>query len=195
MGHRPWFSCHMAETLSPLLSEDDERRLSAVLVALRDADCTLATAESCTGGLLSSLFTDVEGCGHVFVAGFVVYTDAAKAEVLGINPELIEQETAVSRAVGLAMAQGALDKAGTDLALATTGFTGAAGAEGEPGLVHIACAITGRKPLHRECHFRTADRGEGRVAAISAAIHLLEQALEHHIIGAPPVTAMVDPET
>jgi nicotinamide-nucleotide amidase len=185
----------MAETLSPLLSEEDEARLSAVLVALRDADFTLATAESCTGGLLSSLFTDVEGCGHVFVAGFVVYTDEAKAAVLGIDAGLIAKETAVSKAVGVAMAEGALDKAETDFAVATTGFTGSAGAEGEPGLVHIACAVKGGKTLHREHHFDTDDRGEGRRAAISASIHLLEAALADHIIGAPPVTAIVAPET
>lgn len=168
----------MTETLSPLLSDEDEQRLDRILRALGDRDLTLSTAESCTGGLLSSLFTDVEGCGHIFEAGFVTYSNAAKSRFLGVDPGLIDRHGAVSREVALAMAQGARERSGADIALATTGFTGEAGADGEAGLVHFACAIRDRPTLHAERHFRTGERGTARRMALSEAIAMLQHALE-----------------
>lgn len=168
----------MTETLSPLLSDEDERRLETILRALRDGALTLATTESCTGGLLSSLFTDVEGCGHIFEAGFVTYSNEAKSRILGIDPALIERVGAVSRDVALAMAHGARERSGADIALATTGFTGKAGADGEAGLVHFACAIRDRPTLHAERHFHTEERGKGRRMALSEAIAMLQNALD-----------------
>lgn len=168
----------MTETLSPLLSDEDEHRLDQILRALRDRALTLATAESCTGGLLSSLFTDVEGCGHIFEAGFVTYSNEAKSRFLGIDAELIERRGAVSREVALAMAEGARERSGADIALATTGFTGKAGADGEAGLVHFACAIRDRPTFHAERHFHTEERGKARRRALSEAIVMLQNALD-----------------
>ncbi|HWT52771.1 MAG TPA: CinA family protein, partial [Caulobacter sp.] len=78
----------MTETLSPTLPPEIERKVEQVLKTACDQELTLATAESCTGGLFASLLTDVEGCAHAFDRGFVVYTDNAKAQVLGVPPEL-----------------------------------------------------------------------------------------------------------
>ncbi len=75
-----------------------------------------------------------QGCGHIFEAGFVAYSNAAKSRFLGVDPGLIDRHGAVSREVVLAMAQGAHERSGADIALATTGFTGQAGADGEAGL-------------------------------------------------------------
>src|SRR3546814_7151626 len=97
-------------------------------------ELTLATAESCTGGMLASLLTDVEGCAHVFERGFVTYTDESKAEMLGIPLDLIKQEGAVSRAVAIAMAEAALERSKAHVALSVTGY---ADTGEEPGLVHL----------------------------------------------------------
>lgn len=171
----------MTETLSPLLSDDDEQKLHKILEALGEGNFTLATAESCTGGLLSSLFTDVEGCGHIFEAGFVTYSNAAKTNLLGVDAALIDELGAVSREVAMAMAEGARERSGADIALATTGFTGKAGAQGEAGLVHFACAVRDRPTLTAERHFHTDRRGEARRMALSEAIAMLQNALDASI--------------
>lgn len=96
----------MTETLSDSLPCDVEVLVEGVLKAACDHRVALATAESCTGGLLASVLTDVEGCSHVFERGFVVYTDAAKSDLLGVPADLIVAEGAVSEAVARAMAEG-----------------------------------------------------------------------------------------
>src|SRR3546814_11210602 len=97
----------------------------------------LATAESCTGGLLASLLTDVEGASHAFERGFVVCSEKAKCELLGIQQADITHCGAVSRTVALAMAQGSIHSSEAGIALSITVF---AGERGGPGLVHIAWA-------------------------------------------------------
>src|SRR5690242_20339673 len=97
-----------AETLSGALPPEVEDLAIRLLTRACDRELTLATAESCTGGLIASLLTDVEGMGHAFERGFVVYTDEAKAGMLGIPRPLIDTHDAVSKEVALAMAEGAL---------------------------------------------------------------------------------------
>src|SRR4051794_41766457 len=92
-----------------------------------DAELTIATAESCTGGMLAALLTDIEGAGHGFDRGFVTYTKEAKTELLGIEPSLLDRNDAVSEVVARAMAEGALKRSKADLAVAITGFAGPAG--------------------------------------------------------------------
>lgn len=167
----------MAETLSPILSEATEARIDALLGRFADAGLRLATAESCTGGMLSSLFTDVPGRSHVFEAGFVTYSDEAKHAMLGVPPELLEQHGAVSKQAALAMVRGALQGSRADIALSVTGFAGPGERGDEAGLVHFACQLRDGEALHREHHFGTRDRGETRLHCISAALDLLEQAL------------------
>lgn len=166
----------MAETLSPILDSSAEARVDAIMTRLSADDIRLATAESCTGGILASLFTDLPGCSHVFEAGFVTYSDGAKTRMLGVPADLIARHGAVSAEVANAMVEGALRHSAADLALAVTGFAGAEGAD-EPGLVHFACAWREGVTLHAERHFGARDRGETRLCCIDTALDLLSAAL------------------
>jgi nicotinamide-nucleotide amidase len=163
-----------AETLSPLLSKDTEEATRRLLAKACERDLTLATAESCTGGMLASLLTDVQGVAHVFDRGFVTYTEQAKADMLGVPPELIKDKGAVSREVAEAMAEGALERSTANIALSITGF---ADSGDEPGLVHFACARKGRITAHREEHFGPVGRGATRVACMSVAIEMMNAML------------------
>lgn len=159
-----------AETLWPVLPDSVEKATRKVLERACECGLTLATAESCTGGMVASLLTDVPGASHAFERGFVTYTDEAKAEMLGVPRELIEREGAVSKAVAVAMAQGALQRSSADVAVSITGF---AGDGQEPGLVHFACARKGRDTLHREEHFGDIGRGRIRVGCLGVAVEML----------------------
>ena len=167
----------MTETLSPALPDDIETLVEDVLRRASDRDLALATAESCTGGLLASLLTDVEGVSHVFERGFVVYSPQAKCELLGIDHAKIEQCGAVSRDVAEAMARGAIKASNADIAVSITGF---AGDGDEPGLVHFACATRTGDLAHREQRFGEIGRGPIRIAAIRTALELFQDALTPH---------------
>jgi len=147
-----------------------------VLEAARDTGLSVATAESCTGGNIASLLTCIEGLSHMFEAGFVAYSDEAKSDVLGIPASDVEIHGAVSRAIALAMAAGAVSRSRADIAVAVSGYTGDAGPH-ENGLVHIAVADSAGRTMHREYHFGEVERDEGRSLAASAALKLLKQAL------------------
>jgi nicotinamide-nucleotide amidase len=168
----------MAETLDPALPPDIQQRADRVLETACDKELLLATAESCTGGLLAALLTDVPGCSHAFERGFVVYTDDAKVELLGVERADLETFGAVSREVAVAMAQGALHRSNAEIALSITGFAGPGGANDEEGLVHFACARRGHPTLHREEHFGAAGRQDIRLAALDTALVMIGQALE-----------------
>ncbi len=170
--------CRMTDTLSATLPEDVERLIRRCLRGAADRKLTLTTAESCTGGLLSSVLTDIDGLGHVFDRGFVVYTDAAKRELLGVPAETLEREGAVSKPVAVAMAGGALDRSEGSVAIAVTGFAGPAGPGDEPGLVHFACGRRGGKIVHREEHFGPLERGPARIACLRVALAMLCEALD-----------------
>lgn len=167
----------MTETLSPMLPNEVEEGARKLLERACERDLTIATAESCTGGLLASLLTDVEGASHAFERGFVVYTNEAKSELLGIPLDMIERENAVSEPVARAMAEGALQASNADIALSVTGFAGAGAPGDEPGLVHFGCARTGRPTAHRELHFGDVGRGPVRIECLRTALKMLEEAL------------------
>ena len=145
---------------------------------LCDADLTVTTAESCTGGMLAALLTDIEGSGHGFDRGFVTYTKYAKHDLLGIDRDLLDKNEAVSETVARAMAEGALDRSSADLAIGVTGFAGPAGDGCEEGLVHFALARRNGPTIHREEHFGSIGRGEVRVKSLKVMLEMLEQALE-----------------
>lgn len=169
----------MTETLSPALPTDLEDAIPRVLRRALDLNVSLVTAESCTGGLLASMLTDVDGLGRVFDRGFVVYTDAAKRDVLGVPQALLDTVGAVSEEVARAMAEGALARSAGHLALAVTGYAGPAG-PGEPqGLVHFALAARDRPAAHRRETFGKVDRGAGRIACLRVALQMIEAALPH----------------
>ena len=167
----------MSETLSPLLPDEVEEAARALLERACEREVSIATAESCTGGLLASLLTDVEGASHAFERGFVVYTNEAKSELLGIPLDLIEGAGAVSEAVARAMAEGALGASKAQIALSVTGFAGQGAPGDEPGLVHFACARDGRPTAHREEHFGDIGRGPVRLECIRIALAMLDEAL------------------
>ncbi len=121
----------------------DDKTLEEVLVRLlTEKKQTLAVAESCTGGLLANRITNVPGASAVLLAGYVVYANEAKIDVLGVDPKLIEQHGAVSEEVARAMAEGARKRANSIYGLATTGIAGPDGGSKEKpvGTVYVALA-------------------------------------------------------
>ena len=144
--------------------------------ALCERDLKVATAESCTGGMLASLLTDIEGCGHGFDRGFVTYSKEAKAELLGIDEALLDKNDAVSEPVARAMADGALARSGADIAISVTGFAGPAGDGKEEGLVHFGLASKQADTVHRVEHFGAKGRGPIRIAALRAMLEILDEA-------------------
>lgn len=137
----------------------------------------LATAESCTGGLLASLLTDIEGRSAQFDRGFVAYTDEAKAELLGIEPIDIRRHGAVSREIALAMARGAIAGSNAGVAVSITGFAGPARPIDEEGLVYLAACRRDGAIIHRECHFGPAGRDRTRELAVAGAMEMLIEAM------------------
>ena len=168
----------MSETLEPALPDHLDGQAERLMRRVRDAGLTIATAESCTGGMLAALLTDIEGAGRGFDRGFVTYTKEAKAELLGIEQNLLDRNDAVSEVVARAMAEGALGRSHADVALAVTGFAGPGGPGQEEGLVHFALARRDRPTLHREEHFGSIGRGAIRVNSLKAMLELLEQSLD-----------------
>jgi nicotinamide-nucleotide amidase len=162
------------ETLSPVLPNRLEEATHRLLAKACERELVLATAESCTGGMLASLLTDVQGVAHAFDRGFVTYSEQAKTELLGVPAALIAEKDAVSKEVAVAMAEGALARSRAQIALAITGF---ADAGREPGLVHFACARQGRITAHREAHFGPIGRGAVRVAALEVAVEMMTEML------------------
>jgi nicotinamide-nucleotide amidase len=167
----------MAETLDPALPTEVQDLADRVLDLADDRNLKLATAESCTGGLLAALLTDVEGRGHVFERGFVVYSKDAKCDLLGIARDKVESCGAVSEAIAVEMARGALRRSEADVALSITGFAGPAGDDEEEGLVHFACARRHGATRHHEAHFGPIGRQGVRIEALKVALDMIEQAI------------------
>ena len=168
----------MSETLEPALPDQLDEQAERLMHQLCDAGLTIATAESCTGGMLAALLTDIEGAGHGFDRGFVTYTKDAKAEQLEIDREVLDKNDAVSEIVARAMAEGALNRSKADIAIGVTGFAGPGGPDQEEGLVHFALARRDGPTLHRVDHFGAIGRGAVRVKSLEAMLEMLEQALQ-----------------
>ena len=167
----------MSETLEPALPDHLDDQAERLMHRLCDAGLTVATAESCTGGMLAALLTDIEGAGHGFDRGFVTYTKDAKHDLLGIDRDLLDRNDAVSATVARAMAEGALNRSEADVAIGVTGFAGPAGDGCEEGLVHFALARRGGASFHREEHFGSIGRGAVRVKSLKVMLEMLEQSL------------------
>lgn len=167
----------MTETLDPILPEDLSRKARKVLERACERDLPLITAESCTGGLLAALLTDVPGCSHMFERGFVVYSDDAKCDLLLVDRDQIERCGAVSREVAVAMVKGALDRSRKGACVAITGFAGPSDDDDEEGLVHFACGAFEGGIAHREEHFGKLGRDGVRIAALAVALDMLDNAL------------------
>ena len=170
----------MPETLDPILPADMQQRAEEVLEIACERELPIATAESCTGGLLAALLTDIPKRSHIVERGFVVYSDAAKCDLLGIERQQVEDCGAVSREVAIAMAEGALRRSEAAIALSITGFAGPppSDEDGEEGLVHFACARKGGATEAREEHFGAIGRDGVRLAALRVALDMIGAALE-----------------
>lgn len=148
-----------------------------ILDALRHRGLRIATAESCTGGLLTGLLTEIPGSSDVVVCGFVTYSNDAKSTMLGVATGSIEAFGAVSPEVAEAMASGAIDHSTADVAVSVTGVAGPGG--GTPskpvGLVYIAARTRSGSIATAECRFGDIGRSHVRVATLRAALALVRE--------------------
>lgn len=158
------------------ISEGGDSLESVVLAQLRDAKKTLATAESCTGGLIASRLTDVAGSSDVFVQGFVTYANRAKVEQLGVKAEDLEKHGAVSEEVARQMAEGALRVSGADMAVSITGIAGPGGGSVEKpvGTAWLALAQRGQETVTEKV-FHLRDRNGFKKAASQSALDLIRR--------------------
>jgi len=148
-----------------------------VLIAARAAGLTIATAESCTGGMVSAALTDVAGSSDVFERGYVTYSNAAKEEMLGVKPSTLSLHGAVSEETAREMAQGALSRAGAGLAVSITGIAGPGGSDHKPeGRVCFGIAKTGAEVRSETVEFGALGRSQVRLAATDHALALLLRA-------------------
>ena len=166
----------MAEALDPALPPHVDELAKQVLQEACDRGLMLATAESCTGGLLASLLTDIPGKSHAFERGFVTYTDEAKHELLGVAMEVLETDGAVSERAARAMAEGALRHSRADVAASITGYAESS-EEGKAGLVHFGCAAKGRPTVHKLMRFGDVGRAEVRLRALETALQMMREAV------------------
>ncbi|MDX2094498.1 MAG: CinA family protein [Alphaproteobacteria bacterium] len=159
-----------------LFTPEALRTAEVVLQGLRARNLTLTTAESCTGGLLSALLTEIPGSSDVFTHGYVTYANAAKTAMIGVTEARIRTHGAVSEDVARAMAEGALQASGAAVSIAITGIAGPTGATRDKpvGLVHVARGRAGFSTVHQR-HVFPGDRSAVRLQAVMAALELLQQ--------------------
>jgi nicotinamide-nucleotide amidase len=151
-----------------------------LLELCRAKQLKIATAESCTGGLVAATLTEIAGSSDVVERGFVTYSNAAKEAMLGVPAATLERFGAVSRETAEAMAKGALAHAPADLAVSITGIAGPGGATaGKPvGLVHFGAATRGGATVHREHRYGDLGRTEVRRASVAEALAMLRELAE-----------------
>jgi nicotinamide-nucleotide amidase len=155
------------------------QRATALLDAYRTKGWRIATAESCTGGLVAGLLTEIAGSSDVVERGYVTYSDAAKTGLLGVSSLTIAEHGAVSEPVARAMAQGALGRSEAQVAVSITGVAGPGGATATKpvGLVHFGLATAGGATEHLERRYGDLGRSAVRLAAVDDALALLEKAV------------------
>ena len=153
---------------------------TALLELCRRKNFRIATAESCTGGLIAATLTEIPGSSDVVERGFVTYSNAAKQTMLGVPAITIGQFGEVSRETAEAMATGALANSPAELAVSVTGIAGPGGARPEKpvGLVHFAAASKRGSLVHREKRFGDIGRAQVRHASVAEALHMLRMLAE-----------------
>ena len=163
-----------------MLDEELDDKATKLLDLCKKKHLTVATAESCTGGLLAAALTNIAGSSAVIDRGFVTYTNEAKQEMIGVPRTTIEKYGAVSRETAEAMVQGTLAHAQVDLAVSITGIAGPTGATpGKPvGLVHFGAAARSGRLIHRERKFGDIGRSEVRRKSVLEAIAMLTELAE-----------------
>jgi nicotinamide-nucleotide amidase len=148
---------------------------AGLVAAFRAKGLTLATAESCTGGLIAAAITAVPGASAVFTHGFVTYANAAKTSMLGVPAELLEKLGAVCAAVAQSMAEGARARAGVDFAISVTGIAGPDGGTPEKPVGTVWFGLAGPRGTTTYNRLFTGNRDEIRHASVDFALALLEQ--------------------
>lgn len=152
---------------------------NALLNNYKNKGLKLTTAESCTGGMIAALLTEIAGASDVFECGFVTYSNQSKINLLGVDAALIEEYGAVSEEVAKAMAQGAIKKTGADIAVAVTGIAGPGGGTVQKpvGLVYIAVATKSKTTC--EENIFTGDRHNIRLSSVTYALKMLQEIYSH----------------
>jgi nicotinamide-nucleotide amidase len=162
-----------------LISDDESSLEKTVVRLLKEHEMTIASAESCTGGLIANRITDVPGASEVFTHGFVTYANEAKSGVLGVSEQDIETHGAVSEVVARAMADGALQKSGASISVSVTGIAGPGGGSDEKpmGTAWIAVAMRGG-PTEAFCVFHPRNRKDFKLAVSQAALEAVRRRMK-----------------
>lgn len=158
---------------------DVEILATKVLRAFEERGLMLATAESCTGGMIAAAITDLIGASNVLERGFVTYSNEAKMELLGVSPDTLEKHGAVSEATARAMAAGALKHSHADVAVSVTGIAGPGGGSPDKpvGLVWFGIAVKGQEPRAEKRQFAPLGRAIVRRDSVMTALQLLLDAV------------------
>jgi nicotinamide-nucleotide amidase len=158
------------------VSDELRAAATAVLEACRARNLKVATAESCTGGLVAGALTDIAGSSDVVDRGFVTYSNEAKRQMLGVSAKILRDHGAVSRETAEAMARGALGKANADLVVAITGIAGPGGGSADKpvGLVHFAASSRGGALTHVEMRYGDIGRERVRQKSVLQALAMLK---------------------
>ncbi len=161
------------------MTPDLRDRAAALVKAYAERSLKIATAESCTCGLVAALLTEIPGSSLVVERGFVTYSNEAKSELVAVPAELIASRGAVSEPVARAMAEGAMARSRADVAVAITGIAGPGGATATKpvGLVHFGLARKGAPTRHLERRYGDLGREAVRRRAVEDALALLETAI------------------
>ncbi|MBL4800798.1 MAG: CinA family protein [Emcibacter sp.] len=162
-----------------MFSPDIIKLATETLQIARDKGVHLATAESCTGGLIMGALTEIAGSSDVVDRGFITYTNRAKMEALNVTAETLRIGGAVTKETAIAMAEGALEKSSATITVSVTGIAGPDGGSTEKpvGLVHMACANRNGPILHEKHLFGDIGRDKVREKTVIAALKLFQQAM------------------
>jgi nicotinamide-nucleotide amidase len=158
------------------------RSATAVLTDCRSKGLRLATAESCTGGLIAALLTEISGSSSVFERGFVTYSNSSKTQLLGVEEARIAEHGAVSEAVAVAMATGARERANVDIAVAVTGVAGPDGGTPEKPVGTVCIAVAAGHHVSVETHRVSGNRSEIRLASVEKALAMLAASLTRSFV-------------
>ncbi len=160
-----------------MADRETEAAATALLDLCKARKLMVATAESCTGGLVAGALTDIPGSSAVVDRGFVTYTNEAKQQMLGVQAETLNRFGAVSRETAEAMARGALGHANAEIVVSITGIAGPGGGSADKpvGLVHFAAASRGGRLIHRERRFGDIGRAEVRRLSVLEALAMLTE--------------------
>ena len=162
-----------------ILPKEINELASSVIKSAKDKGWFVATAESCTGGLIGGALTDVAGSSAVVDRGFITYTNKAKMQILGVSADTLREVGAVDEKTACEMALGAIAKSASHLAVAVTGIAGPGGSGHKPGgRVHLATAGKDGVIEHRQMDYGDIGRDEVRLATIATALEMLLKAMD-----------------